>query len=206
MPLFEKAFITLHGPDGVGKTTAGRKLVELLAEHGHTAVFFDDWRDENGWKNPFSSKELRRAVGETDKGFVALQAAKAAVDSMVITELTDSGLIVIKDRGILDVRADLQHRGFDPADCAGPLIREPDFAVLLTVSEEGRMRRLANKPDVQPEDYQPNTPGHRLYDMTQSLQQQVEARMPDGGMIVNTDDISLREAIAVIGERILETV
>ncbi len=202
--LEKSSYITIHGPDGVGKTTVGRKVAGRLNAHGHPAIFFDDWREDNNWHNPFSNRSLREEIGDKSKYFIALQAAKTSVDSMVITELTDLGVTVVKDRGIFDVRADLKYRGFDADECVGPLIREPDLAVLLSVSEAVRQRRLVTKSDVRPEDYQPNLPGHRLFEMTRSLLEQVEARAPFGGVIIDTDNLVLEEVVDTISDRILE--
>lgn len=124
-------YITIHGPDGSGKTTIGRRVVGLLQSSGREAVFFDDWREDHGWKNIFSNYDLRRTIDESGKAFTILQAAKVALDGAVITDLTDSGVTVVKDRGVLDVRADLNYRGLSPSDCHGSLIREPDLAVYL---------------------------------------------------------------------------
>jgi len=197
-------YVTIHGPDGVGKTTVGRSVANTLIGRGHATEFFDDWRNENHWNNPFSNAKIRKLVGENNQSFVALQVAKVAVDSIVITDLINKGITVIKDRGIMDVRADLKYRGFDPADCYSPMIREPDFTVLLTVNEEGRYQRLCSKNDLRSHDYQPNLPGHRMYDMNQYLIDEVDKRVPEKGLILPTDGLSIEAVVGVITERLHE--
>jgi thymidylate kinase len=196
-------YVTIHGPDGVGKTTTGRGVTTTLIENGFKAVFFDDWRADEGWVNPFASEILKNTIDGRSEGFIALQAAKVAMDSIIISDLTNSGTTVVKDRGLLDVRADLQHRGLDSKKCAGPLIREPDLSFLLTVNESTRLGRLSGKVDVQPIDYQPNTPGNRLFNMTTSLNEQVE-QMTDRGLIIATDQMSLEGVVSMISSTILE--
>lgn len=199
-------YITVHGPDGAGKTTVGRRVVGMLQQHGHEAVFFDDWRDQTGWTNPFSNKEVRRQVGESGKAFTVLQSAKAAMDSVAINGLTDSGIVVVKDRGIIDVRADLNYRGLDPSDCQSPLIREPDLAVYLHVGEAARHRRLAVKEDVHPEDFQPNSPGHRLYAMTQFVMAAVTDLAPEHGVVLQTDDLSADQVVEQVHAAVSEII
>lgn len=199
-------YITVHGPDGAGKTTVGRLVVNALHEHGHKAVFFDDWRREHGWSNPFSGREMRKRVGEDGEAFTVLQLAKVALDSVTINELTDSGIVVVKDRGILDVRADLNHRGLDPSECQSPLVREPDLAVYLDVSEAVRYRRLAVKEDLRPDDFEPNSPGNRMHAMSQFVMATVADMVPEHGLILQTDELSAAQVVervyAVVSEAI----
>lgn len=197
-------YVTIHGPDGVGKTTVGRNVASTLTRNGLAAEFFDDWRDENHFNNPFSSTKIRKLVGKNSQSFVALQAAKVAIDSIAVTELTNEGITVIKDRGILDVRADLKYRGFEPSDFYSPMIREPDLTVMLMVHEEARYRRLASKNDVHSQDYQPNLPGYRMYEMSQYLVNEVSKRVPEKGLIVQTDDLSIDTVVGIVTERIRE--
>lgn len=198
MRLERGLYVTLHGPDGIGKTTAGRNVVKTLNENGRAAIFFDDWRDDQAWKNPFSQEGLRSKINEQSRQFAVLQLAKVALDSVVITELTGSGVTVVKDRGIYDVRADLSYRGLEPSECAGPLIREPDMAVLLTADEAKRQERLVAKQDLKAEDFAPFTPGSRLYFMHQSLLRQVIAVSPERGLILDTTMLSAEQVAEMI--------
>jgi thymidylate kinase len=197
-------YITIHGPDGVGKTSAGRNVVDTLIEYGKKVVFFDDWRVGTAWSNPFSDRHLREKVKNNPEAFVALQLAKVAVDSAAITNLTESGIAVVKDRGVLDVRADLKYRGIDPASCSGPLVREPDLAIFLQVTEEARHRRLAVKEDAQSDDFQPNTPGNRLYVMTQFVEAAVSRLAPERGLSIQTDDLTLDQVVTRISTSVEE--
>jgi thymidylate kinase len=199
----QSPYITIHGPDGVGKTTVGRGVATKLVNRGYATEFFDDWRERNGWVNPYSLTKLNAEFG-TDLSVIALQAAKTALDSLVINELTTSGITIVKDRGVIDVRADLIYRGLDPSELRGPLMREPDLAVLLTVSEEVRHRRLNTKNDIQPQDYEPNLPGNRMYDMNQSILDQLENRPPESQLILSTDNLSIREVVDEISNEILK--
>lgn len=199
-------YITIHGPDGAGKTTTGRRISQMLAEQGREAIFFDDWRDETKWKNPFSDSKLRESLEGKKDEFAILQLAKTALDSTVITDLTATGIVVIKDRGVIDVRADLSYRDIDPSVCRCPQIREPDFAIFLRVGEEARRRRLKVKEDLCPEDLQPNTPGHRLYAITRFVEDAVGEIAPDRGIIIPSDYLSVEQvaeiACAAIEERV----
>lgn len=197
--------MTVHGPDGSGKTSTGRRIVESLIQHHQSAVFFDDWRENMGWVNPFSDKELREQAKDSKEAFLELQMAKVAFDSIAITDLTNLGIIVVKDRGLLDVRADLNYRGIDPAACQGPLIREPDMSIYLQVSEEVRQRRLAVKKDIQPEDFQPNMPGYRMYAMTQFIEAAVRQMGPSRGIIIATDGLSAEQVAEQAYTTVMET-
>lgn len=196
-------YITIHGPDGSGKTTVGRRVVDLLHAHGREAVFFDDWRKEAAWQNPFSDKELRRQFAENGTAFSVLQLAKVALDSAKISELTDAGIVVIKDRGILDVRADLQYRKQKAAYCQGPYVREPDLAVYLAVSEVARQSRLEVKQDIRPEDFQPNVPGTRLHAIATSVLAAV-TDMKERGRIIQTDELSVDQVVKQVYTEVAE--
>ena len=204
MHTFERTpYVTLHGPDGSGKTTVARTVVQALNREGHGSIFFDDWKQMQGRENPFSAAEIKLLSGE-GKGLSVLQLAKVAFDSVAISELTDSGIIVVKDRGLLDVRADLAYRGLDPNDCSGPLVREPDLAVFLSVSEAARHKRLAVKEDIRPEDFQPNEPGSRLFSMVQHVQSSVETLEPANGLLIDTDELGVDQVVERVCNEVLD--
>jgi hypothetical protein len=133
-----------------------------------------------------------------------LQLAKVAFDSVIITELTDRGILVIKDRGLLDVRADLSYRGLDPQDCSGPLVREPDLAVFLSVSEDERHKRLAVKDDIHEDDFQPNAPGSRLYTVAQHVRSSVESLQPTRGLIIDTDNLGVDQVVERVCNELMD--
>jgi len=199
-------FITLHGPDGSGKTTTAVETVRQINSFGVESVFFGDWvcSIDGPGPNPFSENSIKQRMDEegTPSEFLLLQVAKVAWDSSHIDGLVGEGVTVLKDRGIYDVRSDLVYRGIDPDATFNQLIREPDGAFFLDVGEAMRRQRLATKTDIEPEDWAENKPGTRMYHMARNVLEQV--RCGNNGTIIDSTNRTLHEVSALIVEKILE--
>lgn len=194
-------YITLHGPDGSGKTTVGRALANRLETNGSPAVFFPDWRVQNDIANPFY-EPLRTEEAKEPQLLLSLVLAKLAFDSWHINELLEQDVNVIKDRGLFDVRADMAWRGMDALLCDSPAIKAPDFSVYLDVGESARLRHLAVKPDSNADDYEPNEPGTRMHTLARYVLGEVTALEKRGqGMVLPSDSLSIEEIV----ERVEET-
>lgn len=196
-------YITLHGPDGSGKTTVGRALAGYLEENGASAVYFPDWRKQNDIENPFY-EPLRTEEAKQPRLLLSLVLAKLAYDSWYINELLGTGTHVIKDRGLWDVRADMAWRDMDPELCDSPAIKKPDFSAYLNVGEDARRRYLDIKEDRNANDYESNDPGTRLHSLTQYvLGKVVELEKQGRGMVIAADSLTIRDLAEGIGDTIL---
>lgn len=196
-------YITIHGPDGAGKTTVGRSLANTMRCSGHSAVFFRDWQISQGQTASLDPYLNRAARDSISRDFVLMQVAHAATQSALISNLTSAGFIVIKDRGILDDRACLHAEGLDAAAHLEPGLREPDLAIFLAVSERERAKRLAARPSVAPYSRQPNTDGSSASTITTHILSQVQTLAADNrGVVIDTDQVSVRGVTDIIMEEL----
>lgn len=196
-----RPYVTIHGPDGVGKTTIGRNLAATLHNVGQWAVFFRDWRASQGHEVSFDPYVNRASPGSISRDFVLAQAAHTATQSTFITALTGSGFTVVQDRSILDDRACLHAEGLNPAAHLEPSLREPDLAIFLAVSERERAKRLAVRPSTTPYSQQPNIAGSSAGTITNHILGQVETLAADDrGVIIDTDHVGIQK----VTDRIVE--
>lgn len=155
-------FITLEGPDGSGKTTQGKVLVEILRQHGFNVI---QTREPGGSRVGEKIREILLNDYMCPMSELLLFAAARAdhIESLIKPAL-DKGYVVISDRfadstyayqglgrGYTAKVTDLEqmvHAGF-----------QPEFTLFFDISLEESTRRLAtrsgesNRIDVEPDDF-----------------------------------------------------
>jgi thymidylate kinase len=161
------AFVTFHGIDGTGKTTAAEKLTGLLSARGHDVVNYDLIPSDN----PFSIAK-RGVIAETSP---AAQAAffigSTLYHSERIAEYLRAGKSVVKARYIDDVIAHHEHLGVNDIQRITNSfnILQPHLRVLLTLDEEERRRRIEARGILDDKDREQFVEGSRLYAFQNTL-------------------------------------
>ncbi len=160
--MFEIApFITFHGIDGTGKTTAVASTVLLLRRMGVNALNYDQLDVDN----PFTVAK-KRVVAETPPAAqIAFYIGSALFHSGLIERLTKEGSTVVKARYLDDILAHHGHLGVVNPEIMVSVFpfKQPDLRVVLTLDEDVRRKRISQRGVVDEKDLQLVEPGSRLY-------------------------------------------
>lgn len=157
-------FITIHGIDGVGKTTVTRLTAQLLKSHGVSVVNYDEY-EKTLVDNPFSVAKRRVLVETPNSAQFAFYLGSTLFHSARISSLLESGHTVVKSRFIDDVLAHHAHLGVqNVAEIARLLpIVVPDFKALLTLQNETvRRQRIISRGVFDEKDLEIRQEGSRL--------------------------------------------
>lgn len=147
-------FFSIHGIDGVGKTTITELLAEQMSRENVNA---------SSWDLFATRAELDTLP--SSRGDFAASIAKKAIESEAIRLALEQGETVVKDRWVIDVLAAHAYKGtlagIDPTMISRLL--KPDFSVVLTCQEQQRMARVHSRANPTDEDLIPRVPGTRAY-------------------------------------------
>ncbi len=149
--LSEGILIVLEGIDGAGKTTQINRLAEVYEGEGFAVVVGKEPTDQSRWGIQIrsSARDGRLGPEEETEAFIADRRQHVAA---VIRPALEAGKIVLLDRYYLSTVAYQGVRGIDPV---GLLERneefapQPDVAVILEVSPEVGLSRIASRGDSQ---------------------------------------------------------
>lgn len=139
-------FISIHGIDGTGKSTAVLRTAERLRSKGIDAVNFAEALESN---TPFHDILLSKEHGKQARLYKSL--GTKSIQSIQIAAAIERGLTVIKDRWVIDVLAANSYEGAVIPD--GDLgITKPDLSVILVCLERERQRRIQQRGNPTQED------------------------------------------------------
>lgn len=155
-------FVTFHGIDGSGKTTAVDTLVSRLDSHGIATAKLDDLRDAEG--SNVDQTELAMFDPEAQ-----LSIEKKFSQSDQVRRALENGLVTVKDRWAIDVYASNAFKGNRLPDFVPARILRPNLSVILTCAEHERQDRISQRGNPTPEDLIPNVPGTRAHFFEQYL-------------------------------------
>jgi len=178
------SFITIHGIDGTGKTSAARNVAHILTNHNMAAINYDDITDE-----------VIPSPLESDSTL----AKKISQSALIASYLVD-GTSIVRDRWLIDVHAD---RGFKGASVATPQgIITPDYSFVLTCDDSVRMQRVLERGNPTEEDLIPNREGTRAHYFEQYLLHRIGefARL---AIIIDTTELSQDEVAETITNHLL---
>lgn len=154
-------FITIHGIDGVGKTTAAVTVASAMHhENGATYTYEKLLEVEPS----FLAQERRikeELADDQEESTLQKSTRSKLAQSVVIREALDNGISVVRDRWYVDVLASNSFLGEDVS--SAPEILKPDLAVVLLCNEQERMRRIHNRANPTEDDLIPKVQGSRAY-------------------------------------------
>ena len=146
-------FIVIESLDGVGKTTMVRNLAREL---GALAM---------GMPGPALKpirEQIQAALGDSKLAHALFYLAVAAAEGAKARAAADAGRNVVMDRFLPSVIAYARARGVDADfDALLPALPRPDVAVLLTLDEDERVRRLGTRAEMSSADRQSLDPAFR---------------------------------------------
>ena len=151
-------FITIHGIDGTGKTSATVKICELLKGQLIECVNYD--KSPMREKNPFYAAKKRMLLEGTIEQQFCHYLGSTLYHSNIVSRLLQEGKVVVKSRYIDDVLAHHDHAGVENTEKIASLlpIKQPDLKILLTVQEEAREKRIQKRGIEGEEDRQSKEP------------------------------------------------
>lgn len=127
-------FVTLDALDGVGKTTLVRNLAKRLGAHA---------MDTPGLELRKLREQILEGLGPDQLARCVFYASTVIAQGGRARALADRGGTVVMDRYWPSTLAYARARGVDASlDDLARLVPRPDVAILLTVDEEERKRRL----------------------------------------------------------------
>lgn len=173
-------FITIHGIDGTGKTTAARTVAELLPQ----AINYDDITDTIDYNHNFSDTTIAKKLSQS-----------ALVHSYLL-----QGSSVVRDRWLIDVHADRAHKGILTPDYDG--IATPNYSFVLTCDEEQRMQRVLLRGNPTEQDLVPNTEGTRAHYFEHYLMQNI-GKFARHSMAIDTTHLTVDKVAQTIIENIV---
>jgi len=182
-------FITFHGIDGTGKTTAVTTTVEMLREEGIQAADYD----ELGIINPFSAAKKAVVAQASPSAQLAYFIGSTMYQGEQINSLTASGLSIVKGRYIDDVIAHHGHLGVSNSDNIAESfpIKQPDLRVVLTLEEEERRKRIEARGIHDEKDLQVVEEGSRLQYFQNTLLRIADKYAAQGtAIVINTANIT----------------
>jgi len=182
--MINASFVTIHGIDGTGKTSAARNVAHMLSRHNIPAINYDDITAE--------------VVADPLQPDTAL--AKKLSQSALITQYLESGHSVVRDRWLIDIHAD---RGFAGNAVAAPSgILTPDYSFVLTCEDSVRMQRVLARGNPTEQDLIPNVEGTRAHYFEQYLLRRIGefARL---AITIDTTELSQDEVAETITNHLL---
>ncbi len=198
-------FISIHGIDGTGKTTASENVAESLKLHGQAAVNYDNYKEIEA--NRFSQKKENADKNGTLEERVIAYLESTMYHSDRITELLDKGYHVVKSRYLDDVIAHFTHLGYPKAKLQKLLKKfpmvQPDLKVVLTLDEEKRHERIAYRGVLDERDTQKKEEGTRLQYFEDYLLEAAQ-KAPEGSVLkIDTGKLNASEVARQIIEHVI---
>jgi len=193
-------FTTIHGIDGTGKGSTVAELVRLLQESGQTPIDYEAYSKDNV-ENPISKIKRRMVEIGTPEAQLLLFLTSTLFHSEIIRQLKLQGHTVVKDRWTWDVQAHHEHLGIKNTHrlvSELPIIK-PDLAIVLTLEESERKRRILQRGILDAKDEDVNTPGTRAHFFEQFLLREVKKLQRNHqGLIIDTTHNSPAEVARII--------
>lgn len=156
--VMKNMLIVFEGIDGVGKTSISKGLCEALINVGVPCLRYEDYeKKEEGFNviKPFINEKT--PIDASLFFFIA----SAIYKSQEIEKLLQNQWVIC-DRYVYSTLAYNQARGADTSLVASleklPIIK-PDYYFLICTDESVRIKRLAEKQDVELIDFEPKSPG-----------------------------------------------
>lgn len=192
-------FVTVHGIDGVGKTTAAETLASMMRqENDNTYTYAQLLETEPSFLT--QERELREElVGDTDDTSVFQKSVYSKLaQSAIVREALNQDMSVVRDRWYIDVLAANSYKGGSVSIDAEVLV--PDLSVILVCNEEERMRRIHDRSDPTEDDLIPKVPGTRAHYFENFLLKHTQD-LCGNFMILDTTEVCPTEiANRIIGE------
>lgn len=173
-------FITIHGIDGTGKTTAAHTVAELLPQ----AVNYDSITDTINY----------------DRNHSDITIAKKLSQSALIHSYLAQDISIVRDRWLIDVHADREHKGMLTPAYEG--IATPNYSFVLTCDENLRMQRVLHRGNPTEQDLVPNIEGTRAHYFEQYLLQNI-GKFAHHSMVIDTTDLNISEVAQTIVRHIV---
>ena len=194
--LIKPVFLTIHGIDGVGKSSITTALCDILNNEQIPTINYGT--SSQKWDNPFSKiKKIVKETATPQQEFLNFINSHIS-HSHKIKELLQQNTSVVKDRFSDDIGASSSFRGVQYAneliqffEKSGDLL-VPDHKILLTANENVRMKRIEKREWNNEMDYIPNKPGHRAYHFEQYLKKRIQEHGTKG-LELDTSDMDIKE-------------
>ncbi len=199
-PERQPPFTTIHGIDGTGKSATVQHLTNLLIDTGYNALNYEAYAKANV-ENPISKIKRRMIEIGTPEAQFLLFLTSTFFHSEIIRQLRLQGQTIVKDRWIWDVQAHHEHLGVRNTDkiIKGIHILKPDLAVVLTLEETERKKRILQRGILDTKDTDNNQPGTRAHFFERFLLQEVKKLRGSGqGLIIDTTHVSPEEVARII--------
>lgn len=178
------SFVTIHGIDGTGKTSASRNVAQALSRHNIPTINYDDITAE--------------VVADRSQSDIAL--AKKLSQSALITHYLESGHSIVRDRWLIDIHAD---RGFAGNTIAVPSgILTPDYSFVLTCEDSVRMQRVLARGNPTEQDLIPNVEGTRAHYFEQYLLRRI-GEFAHRALTIDTTELGQDEVAETITNHLL---
>lgn len=187
-------FVTIHGIDGTGKTATTAALATALENRGIATVNYD--LHELQLSNPFSAAKERVLRETSPAAQLAFYLGSTLYHSDQISQLVIDGYAVVKSRYLDDVLAHHEHLGVENVQAIAALfpVVQPDFQVVLTLSEHERRRRIEERGIVDAYDLVEKVAGSRMEYFENYLLTHTQALQDIGrAMHIQTDTIKPQE-------------
>ncbi len=193
-------FTTIHGIDGSGKTTIVSELVDQLSREGYPAIDYETYASEKV-DNPISKIKRKMIKIGTPEAQFYLFLTSTIFHTSIINQLRKQGFLIVKDRWFWDVQAHHEFLGVKNTlqRIKQTSIIQPNLAVVLTIEETERQKRVLNRGKLDEKDKDSNIPGTRAHFFEQFILNQVsQIQSPRHGLIVDTTHNSPPEVAKMI--------
>ena len=175
-------FVTIHGIDGTGKTTAAYEVTQRMRQRGSQSETVASLEDIYGAEYSLpTSLFIPHTLNE-------MSLLKRIRQTEMVRRANAVGITVLRDRWLIDTYADSAHRRIVLPEVPTDSILQPNLSVILLCDENVRQQRIAARGNPSPEDLIPKEAGTRAKFFEEYLLRNIGA-FAARTMIIDTTDL-----------------